>query len=162
MKKVNTERILVGARMTIYPRGKKRIYYADFHFGGQHCRKSLRTTIQKIARRRATKLEQSLENGAYPTTAANRTTVNATMTILEATNEFTAFSQTEGRRPRTVVKQRGILNRFSDFAKGQGTQQLVDVNLWLVDTFRAIRKLTLKPKSMANDAQLLKQFLEWC
>jgi site-specific recombinase XerD len=84
------------------------------------------------------------------------------MRIVEAAQEFTAFSETENRRMRTVVKQRGILNRFADFAKTNGVERLVDVDLRLIDLYRTSRSATLSAKSMHNEGQLLKQFLAWC
>lgn len=57
------ERIRVGNRITIYQRGKKKIYVADYWSGGQHCRQSLETANLKVARERAIKLEAELSNG---------------------------------------------------------------------------------------------------
>lgn len=68
----------------------------------------------------------------------------------------------EGRRPRTITKQRGILTRFAEYLGSIDVTMLSDVNLRLVDRFRSFRKPSLKPKSMHNDAQALKQFLSWC
>jgi integrase len=157
-----TERVKVGARMTIYTRGNRKIYYADFHHNGTHCRRSLKTTIKREAIRRAANLEQSLgdQHGVVTNPAVPATTSN--MSVAAAAKEFTAFSRTEGRRRRTIVKQVGILTRFAEFAKKNGAHQLGDVDLRLIDAYRNERKATLSPKSMHNEAQLLKQFLGWC
>jgi len=40
----NPDRTPVGDRVTIYPRGKKKTYVADYWLDGRHCRKSLGTT----------------------------------------------------------------------------------------------------------------------
>jgi integrase len=162
MSNDRTNRIAVGDRITIYPRGRKNVYVADFHFEGRHCRKSLGTTVKRIATRRAISLQQTLDDGSYCASELKTVKASKSITLVNAAKEFVNFSETEGRRRRTVVKQRGILNRFSDFARENGIQQLIDVDLRLIDGFRAFRKLTLKPKSMSNDGQLLKQFLEWC
>ena len=55
----------IGARVVIYQRGQKRMFTADFHDRGRHCRKSLATTNKKEAMRRAVELEFELNNGSY-------------------------------------------------------------------------------------------------
>ena len=62
---MNLNRVPVGERVTIYPRGKKRIYVADFWSDGEHMRLSLRTSNKKIAMQRAMKLEVNLVDGIY-------------------------------------------------------------------------------------------------
>ncbi len=153
---------IVGDRIKIYPRGQKKMYSADFHYGGQHRRKSLGTTVKRIAIRRAMKLQQTLDDGSFQAIEPKAPKAPQSVSLIDAAKEFVAFSETEGLRRKTVVKQRGILTRLTDFATEMGIQRLVDVDLRLIDRFRAFRKLTLKPKSMSNDGQLLKQFLEWC
>lgn len=160
MNITDTERTLVGARMTIYPRGKRRIYHADYHHEGRHCRKSLGTTIKKVAMRRAATLEQTLETDPHLIKEVIMPTKS--MTLTEATKEFVAFSETEGRRRKTVVKQRGILQRFTAFAIENHVREVADADLRLVDKYRAFRKDSLSLKSMHNEGQLLKQFLGWC
>lgn len=51
------DRVRVGDRVTIYPRGKKKTWCADFWREGLHCRQSLGTANKKVALRRAMKLE---------------------------------------------------------------------------------------------------------
>lgn len=48
-----TDKIPIGDRLTIHPRGKKRIYVADFFQGGKHRRVSLKTSHKKTAVERA-------------------------------------------------------------------------------------------------------------
>jgi hypothetical protein len=67
-----TERTLVGAKMTIYARGKRRIYQADYHHEGRHCRNSLATTIKKLAITRAAPREQSLDKDVTIVTMPGR------------------------------------------------------------------------------------------
>jgi integrase len=162
MNTTNTERTLVGARMTIYPRGKRRVYHADYHHNGRHCRKSLDTTIKKVAMRRATILEQSLDGESVQVKAPAVPKTSRTITLTAASKEFVSFSETEGRRRKTVVKQRGILHRFVEFSNENQVRELADVDMRLVDKYRAFRKDSLSPKSMHNEGQLLKQFLGWC
>ncbi len=51
------KRILVGERVYIYPRGKTKIYCADFWYDGKHHRRSLKTRNLKVARQKAIQLE---------------------------------------------------------------------------------------------------------
>ena len=55
--------ILIGERVRIYPRGKKKTYCADFWFDGKHQRRSLKTRNLKIARQKALQLEARLITG---------------------------------------------------------------------------------------------------
>lgn len=156
----DTNRTLVGAKMTIYPRGRRRIYHADYHHGGQHCRKSLGTSNKRIAISRAVELEHSL----YGTPNVNKeVTIPAKkISLKDAVKDFISFSETEGRRRKTVVKQRGILQRFTEFANEHHLRDMNDVDMQAIDKYRAFRKESLSPKSMHNEGQLLKQFLKWC
>jgi integrase len=154
-------RTRIGLRVVIYRRGRKQTFTADFHFNGKHNRKSLKTTNKREAIRRAVNLEQKLETGNY----ANEVAVhkqNPSMTISHAVSMFINFGMTEGLRPKSIVKQRGILQRFTEFSKSQGSVLLTQVDLLLLDTYRSMRKPQLSDKSMCHEGQLLKQFLGWC
>jgi integrase len=113
--------------------------------------------------RRAAKLEQSLESEPVKfQMPAHPSKPTCSMTLAAAATEFVLFSETEGRRRKTIVKQRGILNRFTVYAQDNQVRGLDDVDLRLIDKYRAFRKKKLRPKSMSNEGQLLKQFLGWC
>ena len=64
MMSEDPDRIHVGEHVIIYPRGKKRIWCADFWRDGQHCRQSLKTTNKKIALHRALHLDAQLAGPA--------------------------------------------------------------------------------------------------
>ena len=64
-KNESNDRERVGDRVTIYPRGKKRILTAEFWHAGQHRRKSLGTSNRKVARRRALEIEHQLQRGEF-------------------------------------------------------------------------------------------------
>jgi integrase len=158
--KAQIQRTQVGLRVTIYPRGKKHIYSADFHFEGKHRRKSLKTTNKREAMRRAMSLEQRLSSGDYATDL--HIEQQRELTISDAVSMFINVSTTEGLRPKSIIKQRGILRCFTDFSKSQGTVSLSRVDLLLVDKYRSARKPDLSDKSMCHEGQLLKQFLACC
>jgi hypothetical protein len=56
-------RVRVGDRITIYPRGAKKAWAADFWQDNVHRRVSLRTSNKKVAVERATKLAADLTHG---------------------------------------------------------------------------------------------------
>src|SRR4051812_2087676 len=58
-------RIRVGERITIFPRGTKKTWCADFWQDGVHRKVSLKTSNKKVAIERATKLAADLTGGAY-------------------------------------------------------------------------------------------------
>ena len=78
-----------------------------------------------------------------------------------AVQDFIGFHNTEGRRRKTVVKYQGTLRCFEEFAAQAGISLLSEVNLLMVDRFRAFRQTTLSPKSMHHEGSLLKSFFGW-
>ncbi len=149
------DRIQIGDHVTIYPRGKRRIFTADFWHAQQHCRVSLKTRNKRTARQRALRLELQLANGEYLVRPKSTT-------IADAIDEYIKYLETEGRRIKTIVRYRGILSVFNGFSSDQGVKLLAQISTILVDRFRAERKKVLAPKSMRNEAVLLKSFLKWC
>lgn len=158
--KDKTKRIPVGEFTTIYKRGEKGIYTADFHHNGKHCRRSLYTNNLKVARKRAVELERQILNGepVVPTTNGKSAQDN----IRPVIDEFLAHLETEDRRPKTLKKYRGILENFASFAQIQNMRRLADADMRIIDKFRAHRKPLIGPKSMHNEGVVLKGFFEWC
>ena len=58
-----TNRQLVGEFVYIQRRGKRGIYQADFHWEGEHIRRSLKTANTRTARSRALELERHMQEG---------------------------------------------------------------------------------------------------
>ena len=154
------ERIQVGQFTTVFRRGKKGTYTADFHHDGEHCRRSLHTSNLKVARQRAIELEREILDGTFGRTKGADNA--APTSIRQAADEFLAFLETEKRRRKTRVKYRGILYNFASFAEGQNAGRLVDVDMRLIDRFRAHRRPLIGDKSMHHEGVLLKRFLGWC
>lgn len=160
LMKDKPKRIPVGEFTTIYMRGEKGIYTADFHYDGEHCRRSLRTSNLKIARQRAMELEREILDGRFGRTKGADNA--APTTIRHAADEFLAFLETERRRPKTRRKYQGILHNFASFAEIQRAGRLLDVDMRLIDKFRAHRRPLIGDKSMHHEGVLLKRFLGWC
>ena len=83
------ERIQVGQFTTVFRRGKKGTYTADFHHDGEHCRRSLRTSNLKVARQRAIELERESLDGTFGRTKGADNA--APTSIRQAADEFLAF-----------------------------------------------------------------------
>jgi integrase len=148
------ERIRVGDHVTIYPRGKKKIWCADFWRDGRHCRQSLRTANKKVALQKAMRLELDLAGGTFhkPPPAVS---------IQQAVEDYLTFLRTEQRATRTLVKYRGILDNFVTFLAGQQMTRLSQVSVSLFDRFRASRKATCHPRTMYTEGVVIKQFFKW-
>src|SRR5438874_13820932 len=102
------DRVRVGEHVTMYPRGKKKRWCADFWRDGKHCRQSLGTANKKVALKRAFKLELDLERGTFHRPPPP-------VTVRQCVDDYLAFLETEGRARKTLVKYRGILDTLVSF-----------------------------------------------
>lgn len=158
-----SKRVLVGERVSIIQRGKKRTWTAEFHWRGNHRRKSLKTRNLKIARGLAVRLETQLLHGEYrPTSKAALETCVEPMSISQVTEEFVALKTTEGRRKRSLAKFRSTLKEFQSFCEGHGVQTINKVSLRLFDKYREHRLAIRSKKTVANECVILKSVLGWC
>ena len=127
-----SKRILINERVTIFQRGLKKIWQADFHKNGKHCIQSLKTSNQKVARERAMKLEVSLSDGTYqPAPSA--------ITVATACDDHISYLKTEGRGERTIVKYMGIYKIWKEFLARQHVRYLHQYTPTHYDRFRAER-----------------------
>jgi len=149
-----TKSILIGERVRIYPRGKKKIYCADFWFDGKHQRRSLKTRNFKLARQKALQLESQLIEGDLQPAPAP-------MSLAKAIEAYLEHVKTENRRPKTITKYKGFFEVVREFAEDNNIFRIGQVNLGLVDKYRAFRKPNLSMKSMHNEAVMLKSLLKW-
>jgi integrase len=148
------DRVRVGDRLTIYPRGKKRIWCADFWRDGRHCRQSLRTRAKKVALQRALKLDAELAAGTYHQPPPP-------VTVRQAAGDYLSYLQAENRAPKTLVKYRGILDTLVAFVESQRATRLGQFTAGLFDRFRCHRARDRHPKTMYTEGIVLKQFLRW-
>ena len=65
------DRVRVGNRVMAYPRGKKRVWCADFWQDGVHRKVSLKTTNKRAAIERATRLAADLTGGTFTSSRLN-------------------------------------------------------------------------------------------
>jgi integrase len=149
------ERVRVGEHVTIYPRGKKQIWCADFWRDGKHCRQSLQTANKKVALQRAMQLELDLARGTFPKPPPP-------VSVRQAAADYLTFLGTEGRARKTLVKYRGILDTFVAFLDTHKVTRLAQLTAPTFDRFRAARKDDHHPKTMYCEGVVIKQFLKWC
>jgi len=155
MKSDNEDRDLIGNRVRIYPRGIKRIYCADFWRDGRHCRVSLKTRNRKVAVERAVALANSLQEGTYQSRVLE-------VTIAAARDSFLAFVKMELLALNTRTRYAAELQTFLDFCDAQGVKRLSKVTPLLMDTYRAERRKTCSPPTVAMEAGTIKRLLRWC
>ena len=151
------KRIRAGERVAIYLRGQKRIWCADFWFEGQHHRESLKTRNQKVALRRAVKLDAELMSGKY-----HLEKPAATISVRQAIEDYLAYLEVEGRARKTLVRYRGELYALRDFLETHKASRLTQITPLLFDKFRVERKKEHSPRTLYHEGVVAKQFLEWC
>ncbi|MDB5311566.1 MAG: Phage integrase, partial [Gemmataceae bacterium] len=150
----DSNRIRVGDRITIYPRGAKKIWVADFWRDGVHRKVSLRTSNKKVAVERAIKLAADLTHGTYlqPPPA---------VTVRQAVDDYMTYLKTEDRARKTVVKYRGVFDRFVAYLDRHRVTRLGQVTAGHFDWYRAERKESRHRKTIYCEGVIIKQLLKW-
>ena len=147
------ERIRVGDRVTIYQRGKKNTWYADFWLDG-HRRKSLKTANKKFAVERATKLAASLVDSSYQRPLP-------TAMIQATVDQYLDFVKSEDRARTTLVKYLGILKMLVQFLEARGITRMAQFTASHFDKYRAFRKIDRQAKTVHIEGIVIKQFFRW-
>ena len=106
------DRFRVGDRVTIYPRGKKRIYCADFWHDGRHQRISLETRNKKVATQRAVRIDGDLTSGKH---SAPPPPTRIALGI----GKYIDYLKSENRARKTIVRYQGELNTFCEFCESR-------------------------------------------
>ena len=153
--------ILVGERISIYPRGKKKIYNATFWHAGKHCRRTLGTRNAKIARQRALELDRRIFTGTSVSPSWSESGIQL-MSVEQAVTDFIEYKITEGCRRKTIVKYRGMLELFKKFVSERNVQAMSEITLLLIDKFQIQRRQAIAATSLHNEGVMLKTFLYWC
>jgi integrase len=145
-------RIRVGDRVSMTPRGQKGIWVAEFC---QHCRRSLKTANKKVATERALELAVGLTTGTYRTAPSP-------VTVRQAADDYLAYLETEGRAPKTLVKYTGAFAGFVDFLAEQGVARLEQLIAAHFDRFRAERiRAGRQVKTLYTEGVIVKQLFRW-
>ena len=148
-------RIRIGDRVTIYPRGKKKIYCADFWHDGKHRRITLETRNKKVATQRAVEIDADLTSGKY-SAPPTPTKIN------EAIGKYIAYLKSEGRARRTIVRYQSELDAFCDFCDTRHAQRLGQITMLLFDEYRADRREIHAERTVFHESVVVKQWVKWC
>lgn len=157
LKENRDRRERVGDRVTIYPRGKRGIFIADFWDDGEHCRKSLNTTNRRIARQRAVEIDHQLATGGFKKPKPAPKTL-----VADAVDSFIEFKESEGLRPKSITRYRGELQSFATILQTIGVMHLSEVTIRNFDHFRSERAKARQPKTIYHESLVTKQFMTWC
>lgn len=150
----NDNRTRVGNNVTVYPRGKKGTYVADFWQDGVHRRVSLKTANKKVAVERATKLAADLHQGAYrPAPAA--------VPVRQAADAYVLSLKTAGRARMTTVKYAGVFKIFLEFLCRKRVTHLHQVTASHFDAWRAERDAIRHAKTVYTESEVVKQLFKW-
>ena len=155
------ERIKVSERVTLIRRGKRGLWQMEFHYQG-HRRKSTRTANLKVAKRRAIQLEAKLIEGSFSLKATHKTNATKSVTIESAISDYIRNHKTEGSRPKTYKRYKGMLDLFRERMRELGIQSLAAVDIKSFDKFRESRQPELMPVSMYKEGTTIKRFFAWC
>ena len=142
-------------RVTIYQRGKKKTYCADYFHDGQHRRRSLKTSNKKVATQRAAALEAELASGTHESPVAD-------VRIADAIELFLESLRTADSADGTLKTYGSLLGIFKTFLEGRRIVHLHRITVLAVDQFRSERKATCEPKTMYDNGKNIKRFLRWC
>lgn len=159
---VSQEPIVISLRVKIFPRGKKKIWTAEFHSNGRHCRRSLKTSNLRIAKERASNLDREIAHGDYLPSPSKRMPRVSQLSITDAVAQFIAFCKREGRRRKTYRRYEGMLTKFATFAQSCKVIALSGITLPLIDAYQADTQDSLEDVTKHNELANLKRFLFWC
>jgi integrase len=153
---ITAKRIRIG-RVTIYRRGKKGIWTAEYHRNGQHVRESLHTEYKKEAEDLAADINARLISGKAP--ALHETT---SITIGEAIEKFITAKQVDGRSKKTLTKYRTEIENFERFATEHNVFRVQDISPDLYDKYRKQRADQIDTYTAYNHGIILITLLKWC
>jgi site-specific recombinase XerD len=144
---------LVGDRVRIFQRG--RMWYANFQHNGRQTRLSLKTTNKKEARRRAVRLDAELDAGRYQHKPQSTS-------IAQACADYMTHVRTEQLAKKTIDKYQSVLNRLTKLAEQRGVTSLGQLNLTLLDAYRAMRVAEgIHPQTLHDDCVIIRQLVNF-
>lgn len=149
-----SNRVRVGERIVIFPRGKKKIWRADFWQHGFHRKVSLKTRNKKVAIGRATNLAASLSGGAYEQPPKP-------ITVKQAIEDYLTYQRTENRARKTLVKYRGVFDLFVAYLAHHRVIRVGQVTAAHFDKYRAERKENRHAKTVYCEGVIIKQLFKW-
>lgn len=117
----------------LYKRGK--YWHMDLWAGGQHVRRSTRSTNKALALKIMQEVEVKLTLGKFDITQGNRR-------LTDFWKEFEDYSKTN-HSPKTFVRYQAIITHFRDFLEKQGKiEYLMDLTPRIIERYKTYRKKT--------------------
>ena len=143
----------VGEIVSIFNRSN--IWWANWQQNGRQTRKSLRTKSKKEARLRAARLEVEILNGRDP----RKLKAAAISDVIDA---YCQNLETERRRPKTMTRYRGILDRLRENAAERNIQLIDQINIKFLDDYRHARVTAGRsPKTVYNETVVIRQLVNF-
>lgn len=148
----------VGEFIAIYQRNG--IWYANYQHSGRQVRKSLKTKSKKEARRRALIIEKEILAGEHK--HQRRPPL-----IKQVVEHYLDHLRAEGRSPKTIGKYDYCFGLLLDLANRRGRTRISQLDLPLVDQYRAERakgdgdRPPAAPKTIHNDTVTIRQLVNF-
>lgn len=143
----------VGEIVSIFKRCNT--WWANWQQNGRQKRKSLRTKSKKEARLRAARLEVEILNGRD----TRKVKAAAISDVIDA---YYRHLETERRRPKTMTKYRGILDRLRENAVDKNIQLIDQINVNFLDDYRHARVTAGRsPKTVYNETVVIRQLVNF-
>lgn len=141
-------------RVRLVRRGKRKIYHADFHFEGRHCRQSLRTSNRKLATNRAKALNAQLTLGTFRQPPRR-------LKIRESIVEYLTHTEAVGRSAGTINRYRPVLEAYRDWSEARAFPSLKDITATRFEQYLQARRADHEPATVHHEAVIIKQWLKW-
>ena len=144
---------LIGDHVRLFQRGE--IWYANYQFGNQQIRRSLRTRSKKVARRKAVKLEAEILEG-------DSRNVRQPPSICQVIEKYRDHLQVLGRASTTLAKYEYAFKRMLELAERRNARSILDINLDFVDAYRAERvRGGAAAKTVHTDSVVIRQIVNF-
>ncbi len=141
-------------RVRLVRRGKRKIYHAEFHFEGRHCRQSLRTSNRKLAMVRAKALNAQLTLGTFRQPPRR-------LQIRESIEEYLLHTESMGRAVGTLNRYRPVLEAYRDWSEARAFPSLKDITATRFEQYLQARRADHEPATVHHEAVIIKQWLKW-
>jgi integrase len=152
MKKRDGKSIPVGARVSIFLRG--RTWYYNYQRNGSQVRKSLKTCSRKQALLLAQKIETELEQGLEPKKLEDAT-------IAQARDAFCQCAEIEGRAQKTLAKYRQITGEIEAHAEKLRLTKVSELDAKFADSWRASMYRERAPKTVHTAMTILRSLIRF-
>ncbi len=143
----------VGELVSIFKR--ENTWWANWQHAGRQHRQSLKTKSMKEARLRALRLEGEILTGEH------RKKVKAA-SITDVVSAYIRHLETERRKPKTLVKYRGIFTRLCQIAEENYIQSVEQITVSFIDRYRHARvQAGVSAKTVYNETVVVRQVVNF-